>query len=100
MTGSALQTALDEILAWLSRWASTALMSVAALVLLATVWRLINRARFQAQARVVTIEAPPQVDPAGAITFWANMIGLLRPWWIRPGGGQPGTRRPAGHVPP
>ena len=39
--------------------------------------------------RVVTILAPPAVDPAGAIGLWANLVGLLRPAWRRRFGGQP-----------
>jgi hypothetical protein len=89
MTPSKLQTLIEQALTWLSLWASTVLAGVAVLMLAACVWRVVNHVRFRANARVVTIEAPPEVDSAGAITFWANMIGLLRPWWIRLGGGQP-----------
>jgi len=32
-----------------------------------------------ADARVVTIAPPPQVDPAGAAALWANLAGVLTP---------------------
>ncbi|MFF1609547.1 type IV secretory system conjugative DNA transfer family protein [Amycolatopsis sp. NPDC058278] len=40
-------------------------------------------------ARLVTVLAPPTVDPTGAITVWSNLVGLLRPGWRRRFGGQP-----------
>jgi len=39
--------------------------------------------RLVAGARLVTILAPPTVDPAGATALWANLLGLLRPGWRR-----------------
>jgi hypothetical protein len=42
-----------------------------------------------ADARQVTVLAPPSVDPAGGEALWANLIGLLRPAWRRMLGGQP-----------
>ncbi len=38
-------------------------------------WRA---ARLQAGARLVCIQAPPEVDPEGAATLWRNLAGLLR----------------------
>jgi hypothetical protein len=33
----------------------------------------------------VEVVPPPRVDPAGAVVFWSNLLGLLRPtlvrWW-------------------
>lgn len=49
-------------------------------------WRSARMAR---GAQWLTIAAPPQVDPNGAEALWANLVGLARPWWQRPGGGQP-----------
>lgn len=40
-------------------------------------------------ARIVTILAPPSVDPAGAQALWSNLVGLLRPAWKRALEGQP-----------
>ena len=42
-----------------------------------------------ADARQVTVLAPPQVDPAGGAALWSNLVGLLRPGWRRAYTGQP-----------
>jgi hypothetical protein len=42
-----------------------------------------------ASARVVTILAPPEVDPAGGEALWRNLHDLLRPRWRRLLAGQP-----------
>ncbi|MGX7829016.1 type IV secretory system conjugative DNA transfer family protein [Actinokineospora sp. 24-640] len=42
-----------------------------------------------ADARQVTVLAPPTVDPAGGSALWANLVGLLRPGWRRAFTGQP-----------
>jgi hypothetical protein len=34
-------------------------------------------------ARLVVVELPPEVDRAGAETFWTNLVALLRPAWPR-----------------
>ncbi|WP_431947902.1 type IV secretory system conjugative DNA transfer family protein [Actinacidiphila sp. bgisy167] len=47
-----------------------------------------NRA-FAAGAQCVTILAPPSVPTAGGEVLWAQLAGLLRPWWRRLGSGQP-----------
>ena len=39
--------------------------------------------------RLIRLLAPPTVDPAGALTFWNNLIPLLRPAWKRSLFGQP-----------
>jgi hypothetical protein len=57
-------------------------LAVAAGALL--VWaRRRNRAAQAPGARLVHVEIPPEVDPAGAETFWTNLIALLRPRWRR-----------------
>jgi hypothetical protein len=38
---------------------------------------------------LIRLLAPPTVDPAGALTFWNNLIPLLRPAWKRSLFGQP-----------
>jgi hypothetical protein len=38
---------------------------------------------------VISIAVPPTVDPAGAVTLWSNLLGLLRPGWRRTWQGQP-----------
>ncbi|GAA1291773.1 type IV secretory system conjugative DNA transfer family protein [Saccharothrix xinjiangensis] len=42
-----------------------------------------------ADARHITVLAPPQVDPAGGAALWSNLVGLLRPGWRRAFSGQP-----------
>lgn len=42
-----------------------------------------------ADARQVTVLAPPVVDPAGGAALWSNLVGLLRPGWRRAFTGQP-----------
>lgn len=61
-----------------------------ALVLTARTWWLRRRhTRLAADARLVTVLAPPRVDPAGGVALWSNLIGLLRPAWRRRVAGQP-----------
>ncbi|ALG14633.1 type VI secretion protein [Kibdelosporangium phytohabitans] len=45
--------------------------------------------RLLADARQVTVLAPPAVDPAGGTALWSNLVGLLRPGWRRAFTGQP-----------
>ncbi|MGV4928320.1 type IV secretion system DNA-binding domain-containing protein (plasmid) [Streptomyces sp. BHT-5-2] len=40
-------------------------------------------------ARCVEILAPPHVTPKGGEVLWAQLSGLLRPWWRRLSTGQP-----------
>ncbi|PWV79668.1 type IV secretory system conjugative DNA transfer family protein [Nocardia neocaledoniensis] len=49
-------------------------------------WR---RRRLSARARQITVLTPPEVDAKGALTFWAHLIGQLRPAWARVVLGQP-----------
>ncbi|MCO1575899.1 type IV secretion system DNA-binding domain-containing protein [Crossiella sp. SN42] len=53
------------------------------------VWQRRCHNRWSSQARWVTVLAPPQVDPSGGITLWANLIGLLSSRWTRRFRGQP-----------
>ncbi len=52
-------------------------------------WTRRCQARMVRDGRLVTILAPPTVDPAGAIGLWSNLVGLLRPAWRRRVGGRP-----------
>ncbi|WP_414943849.1 type IV secretory system conjugative DNA transfer family protein [Amycolatopsis sp. cmx-11-32] len=45
--------------------------------------------RMAADARVVTVLAPPTVDPDGAAALYSNLVGLLRSGWKRRMRGQP-----------
>ncbi len=49
-------------------------------------WR---RGRLSARARQITVLTPPEVDAKGALSFWAHLIGQLRPAWARTLLGQP-----------
>ncbi|MFJ8965335.1 type IV secretory system conjugative DNA transfer family protein [Lentzea sp. NPDC102401] len=52
-------------------------------------WRHRYHQRLMSDARVITVLAPPTVDPSGALTLWSNLVGLLRPGWLRRFAGQP-----------
>jgi len=52
-------------------------------------WRRRRAAAMARDGRLVAITPPPTVDPAGAETLWANLVGLLRPAWARRMSGQP-----------
>ena len=59
-------------------------------VLLGRAWlRRRQHAAFAADARVITVLAPPLADPAGGEALWGNLGGLLRPRWARLWHGQP-----------
>ena len=53
------------------------------------VLRLRHRRIMAADARLIEIEVPPQVNPAAAEAFWAHLHALLRPTWRRVLCGQP-----------
>jgi hypothetical protein len=40
-------------------------------------------------ARLIRVVPPPEVEAPGAVAFWANLVGLLRPAWRRALTGQP-----------
>ncbi|MFF3911042.1 type IV secretory system conjugative DNA transfer family protein [Streptomyces sp. NPDC001848] len=55
-------------------------------------WRRLLRSRqqrFADGARLVDVLAPPQVAAKGGEVLWAQLSGLLRPWWRRITTGQP-----------
>jgi hypothetical protein len=52
-------------------------------------WRRRCHARVVTGARIVTVLAPPVVDPAGGQALWSHLVGLLRPAWRRLLAGQP-----------
>lgn len=74
-------------------WAPILAPSVVLLVLAASVGRRWWRRRCHDQralhARVVTVLAPPTVNPDGAGALFANLVGVLRPAWRRFVFGQP-----------
>ncbi|MGY2090695.1 type IV secretory system conjugative DNA transfer family protein [Nocardia gipuzkoensis] len=63
-----------------------AVLGVLAAVQILARWR---RRRLSARARQITVLTPPEVDAKGALTFWAHLIGQLRPAWARTLLGQP-----------
>jgi hypothetical protein len=59
-------------------------------VLLGRAWlRRRQHAALAANARVITVLAPPLADPAGGEALWGHLTGLLRPPWARLWHGQP-----------
>jgi hypothetical protein len=52
-------------------------------------WRRRCHDRMSADARMVTVLAPPTVNPDGAAALYSNFVGLLRPGWKRRVHGQP-----------
>ncbi|MFD8497292.1 helicase HerA domain-containing protein [Amycolatopsis sp. NPDC059657] len=89
--------ALLRMLGHLREWALTWGPIVAPVLVLATTAFVVGRrrwarrchARLVADARQVTVLAPPTVDPAGGQALWSNLVGLLRPAWRRWFTGQP-----------
>lgn len=59
-------------------------------VMLGRAWlRRRQRAALAANARVITVLAPPLADPAGGEALWGHLTGLLRPPRARLWHGQP-----------
>jgi len=78
---------------WAIHWGPlAAALTAAALALLLAGrawWRRRQHAELVRGARLVTVLAPPVVDPASAQVLWSNLTGLLRPAWRRRLAGQP-----------
>ncbi|WP_062214423.1 type IV secretory system conjugative DNA transfer family protein [Streptomyces sp. NBRC 109706] len=79
----ALDHLLDDVLAWAAQWGlltgTIAMLALAMLGLGWLWWRRHCRERIAADARIVRILPPPEVDASGAAALWANLVGLLRP---------------------
>lgn len=80
---------LDETKDSLVVWGPLAVLVAAGLAATRTARRRRHAAVLNTNARVVTVLAPPSVDPAGGVTLWSNLVGLLRPSWRRWWAGQP-----------
>jgi hypothetical protein len=84
---------LGDLREWAIVWGPIAGPAVAFGVALAVSarrwWRHRCQQRLHTNARLITVLAPPSVDPAGAIGVWNNLVGLLRPAWRRLVTGQP-----------
>ncbi|GLY71676.1 helicase HerA domain-containing protein [Amycolatopsis taiwanensis] len=91
--GGALLALLGHLRDWAVVWgpivAPALAAGVAGLVLGRRRWARRCHARLVADARQVTVLAPPTVDPAGGAALWSNLVGLLRPAWRRWWSGQP-----------
>jgi hypothetical protein len=82
-----------ELLAGLARYGPAAgplLAAAVATTMAGRAWlRHRQHAALAADARLVTILAPPQASPDGAVALWGHLTGLLRPAWARWWHGQP-----------
>ena len=67
---------LTDALPWLIAALTALAVGGAICVMTLRRWR---HARLARDARLVTIAAPPEVEPGSAVAFWSNLIGLLRP---------------------
>ena len=84
---------LDTFAVWLVAHDTAVALAAggAGVAVLAVRWRIRaqQHARMRRGAATVTVVPPPRVDPAGAVVFWSNLLGLLRPALVRGGRGQP-----------
>jgi hypothetical protein len=79
----------DQAVTWGPIAGPALVLAVTAGVVARQQWRRRYHAKLATDARLVTVLAPPTVDPAGAVTVWSNLVGLLRPGWRRRFGSQP-----------
>ncbi|MGY6655348.1 type IV secretory system conjugative DNA transfer family protein [Amycolatopsis sp. TRM77291] len=79
----------DLALTWAPIVGPILAVAITAAVVARRRWRRRYHEKLVTDARLVTVLAPPTVDPSGAITVWSNLVGLLRPGWRRRFGGQP-----------
>jgi hypothetical protein len=91
--GGALQAVLAALRQFVVSWGPLG-GSVLTVVLVGGVlgrqwWRRRCHERMATDARLITVLAPPTVDPDGAAALFANLVGLLRPGWARRLQGQP-----------
>ncbi|CAM3404279.1 helicase HerA domain-containing protein [Kibdelosporangium persicum] len=91
--GGALLTLLDRLrdgaIAWGPIVAPVLALGITGFLIGRRWWARRCHARLVADARQITVLAPPTVDPAGGQALWANLVGLLRPAWRRWLTGQP-----------
>lgn len=89
----AIRAALTAAWSWAQVWGPIAapalLITITALWVLRRWWSNRCQDALHDNARIVTILAPPTVDPEGAQAVWSNLVGLLRPMWTRIAQGQP-----------
>lgn len=91
--GGALLRLLGHLREWALTWgpavAPILIAVVAAVAIGRRWWARRCHARLLADARQITVLAPPTVDSAGGEALWSNLVGLLRPAWRRWFTGQP-----------
>lgn len=91
--GGALLALLTTVEHWLAVWwPGVTVFAVFSTLVVIAQRRVLARRRHAAliaDARQVTVLAPPTVDPAGGAALWSNLVGLLRPAWRRWLTGQP-----------
>ncbi|MGH9060581.1 MAG: type VI secretion protein, partial [Acidimicrobiales bacterium] len=91
--GGALLAVLHHLSQWTLTWwpilAPLLAVGVGVLVVARWWWARRCHAQLLPHARMVTVLAPPSVDPAGGQALWSNLVGLLRPAWRRWLSGQP-----------
>lgn len=91
--GGTTATLLAALREWALVWGPVVVpvlaVTVAGVVVARRWWRRRRHAALQADARRITVLAPPTVDPAGGAAVWSNLVGLLRPAWRRLWSGQP-----------
>ncbi|MEV0699512.1 DUF87 domain-containing protein, partial [Saccharopolyspora sp. NPDC050389] len=88
-----LHFALGHVREWASAVAPIAapglMVGLVGTMVLRRWWRGRCHQRLLENARVVTVLAPPSVDPAGGVALWSHLVGVLRPRWKRLVTGQP-----------
>ncbi|OXM60935.1 helicase HerA domain-containing protein [Amycolatopsis vastitatis] len=91
--GDATGVLLAALRDWAVNWGPVALAAAVAVLagwIAARRWlRTRCHQALLADARRITVLAPPTVDPAGGTMVWSNLVGLLRPAWRRWWTGQP-----------
>ncbi|OKJ95644.1 type IV secretory system conjugative DNA transfer family protein [Amycolatopsis sp. CB00013] len=89
VTGRLLTVAGDWALTWGPVAVPALALAVTAVAVACRWWRARRHTALLADARRITVLAPPTVDPAGGTAVWSNLVGLLRPGWRRWWAGQP-----------
>jgi hypothetical protein len=91
--GGTLLALLRHLQEWAISWGPVLgpvlAVGVGALVGVRWWWARRCHARLLTHARIITMLAPPTIDPAGGIALWSHLVGLLRPAWRRALSGQP-----------
>ncbi|MFE5566602.1 type IV secretory system conjugative DNA transfer family protein [Amycolatopsis japonica] len=87
--GHLIAVAGDWALSWGPIVIPALAVTLAGVVVARRWWRARRHTALLADARRITMLAPPTVDPAGGAAVWSNLVGLLRPGWRRWWAGQP-----------